>query len=181
MGWGNCHSTQTWGYEPSWFLNLLLDPSSQCCWVSIFKVGSMHLNHCLDGEPLFFPLVRIFYPLIRILVCLVGFPGSSVVKKPPANAGDAGFNPWVRKIPWKRKWQPSPVFLPGKSHGQMSLVGYSPSGRKGLVTKQQDCLVFSVFIFHYLEGESCPDIGMKERRGLQQQVIWVESVEKLID
>ena len=40
------------------------------------------------------------------------------------------FNPWVRKIPWRRKWQPTPVFLPGKSHGQRSLVGYSPWGYK---------------------------------------------------
>ena len=37
-----------------------------------------------------------------------------------------GFNLWVRKISWRRKWQPTPVFLPGKSHGQRSLVGYSP-------------------------------------------------------
>ena len=37
-----------------------------------------------------------------------------------------GFHPWVRKIPWRRKWQPNPVFLPGESHGQRSLVGYSP-------------------------------------------------------
>ena len=37
-----------------------------------------------------------------------------------------GFDPWVRKIPWRRKWQPTPVFLPGKSHGQKSLVSYSP-------------------------------------------------------
>ena len=36
------------------------------------------------------------------------------------------FDPWVRKIPWGKKWQPNPVFLPGKSHGQRSLVGYSP-------------------------------------------------------
>ena len=51
-----------------------------------------------------------------------------VVKNPPANAGDVrdeGFNPWVRKIPW-RAWQPTPVFSPGESHGQRSLVGYSP-------------------------------------------------------
>ena len=41
-----------------------------------------------------------------------------------------GSDPWVRKIPWRRKWQPAPVFLPGKSHGQRSLVGYSPWGRK---------------------------------------------------
>ena len=37
-----------------------------------------------------------------------------------------GFNLWVWKIPWKKKWQPTPVFLPGESHGQWSLVGYSP-------------------------------------------------------
>ena len=35
-----------------------------------------------------------------------------------------GFNPWVRTMPWRRKWQPTPVFLPGKSHGQRSLTGY---------------------------------------------------------
>ena len=38
------------------------------------------------------------------------------------------FNPWVGRIPWRRKWQPTPVFLPGKSHGQRSLAGYSPWG-----------------------------------------------------
>ena len=37
---------------------------------------------------------------------------------------------WIGKIPWRRKWQPTPVFLPGKSHGLRSLVGYSPRGRK---------------------------------------------------
>ena len=37
---------------------------------------------------------------------------------------------WVGKIPWRRKWQPTPVFLPGESHRQRSLVGYSPGGRK---------------------------------------------------
>ena len=36
------------------------------------------------------------------------------------------FNPWVRKIPWRRAWQPTPVFLPKESHGQRNLVGYSP-------------------------------------------------------
>ena len=41
-----------------------------------------------------------------------------------------GFDPLVRKIPWRREWQPTPVFLPGESHGQRSLVGYSPWGWK---------------------------------------------------
>ena len=48
-----------------------------------------------------------------------------MVKKPPANAGDsrdARFDPWVRKIPLSRKWQPTPVSLPGESHGQRRLV-----------------------------------------------------------
>ena len=40
------------------------------------------------------------------------------------------FKPWVGKIPWRRKWQSTPVFLPGESHGQRSLVGYSPWGCK---------------------------------------------------
>ena len=43
-----------------------------------------------------------------------------------------GFNPWVGKIPWRRKWQPTPVSLPGESHGQRSLMGYSPKSRKEL-------------------------------------------------
>ena len=37
---------------------------------------------------------------------------------------------WVRNIPWRREWQPTPVFLPGESHGQRSLAGYSPWGQK---------------------------------------------------
>ena len=40
------------------------------------------------------------------------------------------FDPWAVKVPWSRKWQPTPVFLPGESHGQRSLVGYSPWGHK---------------------------------------------------
>ena len=41
-------------------------------------------------------------------------------------------DPWVWKIPWRRKWQPTPVLLPGKSHGERSMAGYSPWGRKKL-------------------------------------------------
>ena len=53
-----------------------------------------------------------------------------VVKSPPANARnvrDVG-SVWFGKIPWSRKWQPTPVFLPGESCGQRSLAGYSPWG-----------------------------------------------------
>ena len=41
-----------------------------------------------------------------------------------------GFNPWVGKIPWRREWHPTPVFLPREFHGQRSLAGYSPWGHK---------------------------------------------------
>ena len=47
------------------------------------------------------------------------------------------FDPWVSKINWKRKWRPTPVFLPRKSHGQRSLVGYSPLGNKRFVHDQR--------------------------------------------
>ena len=46
------------------------------------------------------------------------------------------FDPWVGKLPWRRVWQPTPVFLPGESHGQRSLVGYSPGGHKELDTAE---------------------------------------------
>ena len=56
-----------------------------------------------------------------------------MVKNSPANTGDirdAGLIPPPGKIPWRRAWQPIPVFLPGESHGQRSLVGNSPKGCK---------------------------------------------------
>ena len=67
----------------------------------------------------------------------VGFPGSSVVKNLPAI--QETFNPWVGKIPWRRKWQRTPVFLPGKSHGQSSLAGYGLWGSE-LDTTEHACM-----------------------------------------
>ena len=60
------------------------------------------------------------------------FPGGLAVKNPPAlpETRRLSFNPWVRKIHWRRKWQPTPVFLPRESHGQRSLVGFCPWGHK---------------------------------------------------
>ena len=74
------------------------------------------------------------------LVLSTGFLASSVVKNLPVNAGDMRhrFDPWVRKIPpWRRKWQPTLVFLPGESQGQRSLEGYSPRGSQELDTTEQ--------------------------------------------
>ena len=58
------------------------------------------------------------------------FPGGSDGKHVCLQYGRPGFDPWVGKIPWKRKWQPTPVLLPEKSHGQRSLVSNSPWGCK---------------------------------------------------
>ena len=58
------------------------------------------------------------------------FPRWCSVKESTCQCRRPGFHPWVGKIPWRRKWQPIPVFLPGKSHGQRSLAGYSPWGHK---------------------------------------------------
>ena len=108
------------------------------CWFSqgqgCKQLGKKSLINCgLEGRS----ETSVILPLISLVVSelpsftpidAVGFPGCSVVK-----------NPWVRKIPGRRKWQPTPVFLPGKSHGQGCLVGYSPWGckrvRQDLVTE----------------------------------------------
>ena len=76
--------------------------------------------------------------MICVSFKFLGFPGDSVGKNPAANAGDAGSilhtqeKSWVGKILWRRAWQPTPVFLPGESHGQRGLEGYSPGGCKKL-------------------------------------------------
>ena len=71
-----------------------------------------------------------------------------------------GFNAWLGKIPWRRKWQSTPVLLPGKSHGQRSLVGYSPWGRKESDTTERLHFHFpnrirvSFILFNILSGGS---------------------------
>ena len=59
-----------------------------------------------------------------------GFPGGSVIKEPSYQCRRDGFDPWIGKVPWRREGQPTSGFLPGESHGQRSLVSYSPWSRK---------------------------------------------------
>ena len=72
--------------------------------------------------------------LFRFDICITrGFPSGAVVKNPPANAGRLrrlGFHPCIGKVLWSRTWQPTPVFLPGKFHGQRIRVGYTPRGHR---------------------------------------------------
>ena len=64
---------------------------------------------------------------------MLGFPGGTSGKEPACQCRrckNCRFNPWVGQIPWRRAWQPTPIFLPGESHGQRSLEGYSPWGHR---------------------------------------------------
>ena len=64
-------------------------------------------------------------------IFIVGFPGGTSGKEPTCQfrrQNKCGFDPWFGKIPWRKKWEPTPVFLPGESHGPRSMVGYSPWG-----------------------------------------------------
>ena len=71
-------------------------------------------------------VARTLWVLIGTTTSTIGnSPGGSDGKESACNAGDL-----VREIPWRRKWQPTPVFLPGEFLGQRSLMGYSPWGHK---------------------------------------------------
>ena len=61
--------------------------------------------------------------------------------------------PWVGKIPWRRAWQPTPVFLPGESHGQRSLAGYSPWGRKESDTAERLSTVYTLTLTAFLSKQ----------------------------
>ena len=83
----------------------------------------------------------------------IDFPGGSVVKETAYNAGATGhpgFDPWVRKIPWRRARQSIPVFLPGESHGERNLLGYSPQECRQLDTTEHACMHTCVCIYVYM-------------------------------
>ena len=88
------------------------------------------------------------------------FLGDSVVKNSPANAGYArhGFKPWVMKIPSSRKWQPTPVFLPGKSQGQRRLAGLQSMGLQRSWRQQSNW--------------ACMERGENSHRILEEQKPW---------
>ena len=98
---------------------------------------SIH-SHILSkvSAPFYSPSILYFFLIFlrkHVLLFDMAFPGSSVVKNQSAMQETCrrhGFNRWVGKIPWKRKWQPTAVTLPGKSRGQRSLAGCSTWGHR---------------------------------------------------
>ena len=79
-------------------------------------------------------IISFFRDLMRNVV---GLCGTVLINLPPNSGNTRGVDPWVRKIPWRRKWQPTPVFLPVKSHGQRNLAAYSPCSCKELETTER--------------------------------------------
>ena len=129
-------------------LNLYLWQSSiYCSWHCLFEILWVRYWELSDlfSMPLFWLLYLCFMLkdlLSNTLVTITPFSMSVETFKLPKWLNDIksfcqcrshkrhGFNPWVKKIPWRRKWQPTPVPLPGKCHWQRNLVGYSPCGFK---------------------------------------------------
>ena len=74
-------------------------------------------------------MIIVIFQFILFLMC-IGFPRWLSGKESTYQCRRRGFDPWSRKIPWRRKWQPTPVFWPENPHGQRTLAGYSPWGRK---------------------------------------------------
>ena len=100
----------------------ILSITSQCCWDITLSSDRLDENISIN------PLLCDLGPLSPLWP-FVGFPDGVGGKESACQCRRHGFDPRVRKIPWRRKWQPTPVFMPGKSHGQ-SLVGHRPWGCK---------------------------------------------------
>ena len=90
--------------------------------------------------------------------------------KNPAAVQETGFDPWVGKIPWRREWQPTPVFLPGESHGQRSLVGYSP-----WALKEPDTIEQLAYLYQSIGSGDFPDGSMVKNPPAMQEMekTWV--------
>ena len=85
------------------------------------------------------------------LVYYIWFPSGSDDKESAYNSGDSGSFPGSGRCSWRREWPPTPVFLPGESHGQRTLMGYSPWG-----CKESDTTEWKTPTYHIGEGNGNP-------------------------
>ena len=85
---------------------------------------------------------------LRVCVCMCGgFPGASDGKESTCTAGDKGLIPGLGRPPWRRKWQPTPIFLPRKSLGWRNLGGYSPWSQKAINQPETSALGYYVLSY----------------------------------
>ena len=91
-------------------------------------------------------LSELYLFLLEFMIGLLLVIKVAYLVKNPLQCRRPGFDPWVGKIPWRKEWRLSLVFLPGESHGQRSLMSYCPWGRKELdKTEQRSHLSCSLF------------------------------------
>ena len=100
--------------------------------------------------------------------CVWGFPSGSVVKNPDCQCRGDGFGPWVWEDPLEEEWQPTPVFLLGKSYGQRRLAAYSSWRHKGLDTTERLSMI-GVFALVNMTSSIC-DVPQNASPGLQELV-----------
>ena len=100
------------------------------CYNSIYKSVYIYITIVIYNSIYIYIYIHI-HTHTHTYLSTSGFPSTSGVKICLPSRRH-GFDPWVRKIPWRRKWQPTPVFLPRQFRGQRSLAGYSPWGCKEL-------------------------------------------------
>ena len=118
-----------------------------------------------------------------ILVFIQAFPGDASGKELTCQyrrCKRCRFNPSVGKIPWRKKWQPTPVLLPGESHGQRSLMGYGPWGRKESDTTEATQNVRrSQEVAHrhiYFLNSSLPALYVAEKYSVTTLGTWVQTL-----
>ena len=102
---------------------------------SFLNGRTFQFPECKDNISLLFYIFNTYLSVwlcwVLVVACeLLGLRWSLSSKESTCQCRRRKFNPWVRKIPWRRKWQPTPVFLPGQFHGQRSLASYNPWGRR---------------------------------------------------
>ena len=133
-------------------LFLLAVPHAQCH----DPLSHQWFHHCdipMLPSFLYFPPGYIYeFPVIYYM----GFPSGTSGTEPTCQRRRCKrrrFSPWVRKIPWRRAWQPTPVFSPRESHGQRSLAGYSPwDCKESDMTKQLIMHAHNYYIFQLFSG-----------------------------
>ena len=140
---GSLAGCRSWGHEEE-------DTTEQLNNRLIGRLNSLHTW----GTPDIFQVFNLAYlhliphssPVRTTLLSIKWGNGTSLVVQAVKNLPamqKPGFDPWVRKIPWRREWQPTPVFLHGESPGQRNLAGYSPWGPKELDTTERLTLSLS--------------------------------------
>ena len=137
--WGN----RQWGRK-CYLSTMTMDPGA-CPYLKIRHSSKPCLCRLYETNSILSPLV---------LIIIQGFPGGSDGKW-AMQCRRPRFDPWVGKIPWRQKWQPTPVLLPGKFHGQRSIVGYSPWVHKELDWTWINNLTFTLLLFKTIWEQLC--------------------------